>query len=268
MSTTHLFKSFADFDPLAVGFGEAQATKRGSTFVPLLLGGSRATFQIATPPLTVPFGLSSFRESDDAEIQSYSLDLSPRDPDDPRQTVMLAKLDALGASLLDTACKKAKAWFGKANSRDVITAFFKPLVKRDETGRYAPIVKTKVQMRNGAPACHVFDEHQQPTSLDSIVPGTRVRVLMEADRVYFIGKTGFGVSWRAVQVRIVSRPANLDTCVLGSDDEGEGPTAPPATTVKAEPKAEPMDADADAGAGAGAGAAPGVEYGADFDPLS
>lgn len=238
---------YSAFHPSGVQFGAPDRNRNGGKFVPLLdaATGAKKRFTIQTPALNLPFGVSAYREKPDAEVQSYSVDVSFRNEGDPRQAEFLAKMRDLDNYMLDASVAKCKEWFGgKQKSRDTLEDNYRKLIKEHPEGKYPPVMKVKVPMLNGQPNCMFFDENRQPVDIDYLTKGTVVKLILEVDRVWFVNNT-FGITWRALQGAVVSRPSRMDTYSmlddesdeavlgLGAGDGGDGmgdilPPAPPA----------------------------------------
>jgi len=213
---------YTAFRPADVQFGAPDRNRNGGKFVPLLgPDGAKKRFTIQTPTLNMPFGVSAYREKPDAEIQSYSIDVSFRNLDtDPKLTEFLAKMRELDAHMISSSVANSKSWFGKQKSKDTLEDNYRKLIKDHPEGKYPPIMKIKIPMQNGAPSCMFFDEHRQPVSIDYLTKGTTIKLILEVDRVWFVNNT-FGVTWRAAQGAVVSRPSRMDTYSMIDDDSDE-----------------------------------------------
>ena len=210
---------YSAFQPSGVQYGPVDRNRNGGKFVPLLgTDGAKKRFTIQTPPLSMPFGISAYREKPDAEVQSYSLDVSFRNTDsDPRVAEFLQKMQDLDAHMLHASVENSKAWFGKVKSKDTLEDNYRRLVKAHPQGKYPPVMKIKIPIQNGQVACMFFDESKKPTDLDYLTKGTTIKLILEMDRVWFVNNT-FGVTWRALQGAVVSRPSRMDTYSMIDED--------------------------------------------------
>ena len=216
---------FSAFQPSSVGFGPPDKNRNGGKFVPLLgPDGQRRRFTIQTPPLVMPFGVSSYGDKEpDGEIQSYSIDVSFRDAD-ARVNDFLAKMRELDAHMLESSVANSQAWFGKQKSKDVLEDNYRKLVKEDPTGKHAPIFKIKVPIVRDARtdekrvSCTFYDENQAKISIDELANGMTLRFIIELDRVWFVNSM-FGVSWRAAQAQVVSRPSSYNEFSMLDDSD-------------------------------------------------
>ncbi|AGE55600.1 hypothetical protein ATCVMN08101_290L [Acanthocystis turfacea Chlorella virus MN0810.1] len=215
------------FEPSTIGFGPVEKNKMGGKFIPLTdANGAKTRITIQTPTMALPFGISAYRERPDAEPLSFSADLSFRDMDtDDNVATFYNKIKELDAHLLQTAAAKSVEWFGKKKSAELLADTYRPLTKEDPSGKYAPNMKFKIAMMNGAANVRVFDTDKTPISIDDVPRGSKVKIIAEIASVWMVGGgTMWGVSFRVAQILVVSKPASLDQFAFVSEDDEE--TAP------------------------------------------
>lgn len=212
---------YRDFVPSDVHFGAVEKNAKGGKFVPLAgPDRSRKRFAVQTPPLVMPFGVSAYREKPDADIQSYSIDVSFRNLEsDPKAAQFLAKMRELDAHLLSCAVRESKAWFGKAKGKELLDDNYRRLIKDDPNGKYAPVMKVKIPLKqDGTPQC-VFYEGTREISIDDIPKNATIKFILEVDRVWFVNNL-FGVTWRGAVGVVTSRPSQMDIgCMIDDDDD-------------------------------------------------
>ena len=183
---------YTAFQPASsITFGPPDRNRNGGKFVPLLgADGSKRRITIQTPALSMPFGISAFREKPEAEIQSYSIDVSFRNVEtDHRLADFLARMRELDAVMIDASVANSKAWFGKQKSKDTLEDNYRKLIKEHAEGKYPPVMKIKIPIQNGQPAAMFFDENRQPCSIDYLTKGTTIKLILEMDRVWFVNNT-------------------------------------------------------------------------------
>ena len=235
MSNLQLYSAF---DAAALHFGPPEKTKMGGMTVNVYTqapDGSRRRATIQTPPMVVPFGLSAFTDKNTGEIQSYSIDVSFKNSDtDPKIADFLTRMRALDETLLATAVARSPEWFGGKKNKDLIKEFLRELVqdkKVDRNGKpYPAQMKTKVPMKNGEPNCPVYDETRQAVTPDYITKGSSVKMILELTNVWFVGKASFGVTWRVIQVAVLSRP-RVEGYAFCDDEEEDAKEVPPAEPI-------------------------------------
>eukprot|EP00178_Gracilaria_changii_P024180 TRINITY_DN72919_c0_g1_i1.p1 TRINITY_DN72919_c0_g1~~TRINITY_DN72919_c0_g1_i1.p1 ORF type:complete len:340 (+),score=76.05 TRINITY_DN72919_c0_g1_i1:99-1022(+) len=89
-----------------------------------------------------PYGISDpYKGQGDWERRNLDLSLENHEE-------LLAILSAIDEYVLNSLVDNSEAWFGAKHDRAMIsTAFFRPLVKVDEKGQYAPTFRLKVNMK-------------------------------------------------------------------------------------------------------------------------
>lgn len=214
---------YTALDASSINFGGVDRNRNGGKFVPLLgPDGLKKRVTIQTPALSMPFGVSAYREKPDGDIQSYSIDVSFRNTDtDPKQAEFLSKMRQLDARMLEASVAHSKDWFGRQKSIDTLTDNYRHLIKDHPEHKYPPVMKIKVPLSNGAPNAMFFDENRQPVPIDYLTKGCTIKLILEMDRVWFVNNT-FGVTWRALQGAVVSRPNRMESySMLDDDDESD-----------------------------------------------
>jgi hypothetical protein len=117
--------------------------------------------------------------------------------------------------LVTTSIENKKDWFKKKLDDDAVRECFKSFM------RPGGVLKLKL-----TDATQSFDASGKPTRLEDIAPESRVRCIVEANRLSF-GKQEFGTVLRVVQMQVLSDPPCMlldDTASMisyGSDDEDE-----------------------------------------------
>lgn len=194
------------FTPVTVQFSSLEKNRKGGKVVFLGLPGAdgqRQKILLQTPTMGLPFGVSPYQDQATGEIQSYSLDASFRGSDtSPAIADFLAKMRQLDDVMLDVAVANAESWFGKKMSKEIVAEFHRRLVKDPANPAYAPVIKFKVQLQNGAPNAMFFDEKRAPADIDYFTKGTTFKGIIELDRVWFVNKVN-------KQQRLLSAPLLL-----------------------------------------------------------
>lgn len=213
---------FNEFEPTAIQFSPLAKTSKGGKIV-YLSCPPNDRIKIQTPVMSAPFGVSSF-DDNGAGIPSYSLDASFKGHDtDERIKTFLTKCRQLDEFVLETAVQRSREWFGKQMSRDVVSEFLRKQVREaSDPTKYAPTTRFKI-----TPASEFFDEHRQEVDMKYLCKGMTFRCIVELASVWFINKN-FGLTWRLVQLGVVSRPDSAltgyafqadDMCIDDDDDD-------------------------------------------------
>ena len=200
--------------------------------------GDSRSLLIQTPSLPSPFGMNVFDKNGPPK---YSLDLALRGYQEAGKVkAFYDALSSLDEYMIDLGVKNSKLWFKADMKREVIQAFYTPIVKfgRDKEGNqtpYPPNVKLQLRKnREGAFETEFYGEDARsnpkakPLDLEEnpletfLVKKVEVTALMQCTGVWFAGGK-YGLSWKAVQVRLDSVPAGLRGYGFVNDDE-DAPT--------------------------------------------
>ncbi|AGE56220.1 hypothetical protein PBCVNEJV1_203R [Paramecium bursaria Chlorella virus NE-JV-1] len=219
------------FEPSSIHFAPVEKNKLGGKYVPLADANgvkTRLTFQ--TPTMHLPFGISCYRERPDAEPASYSADLSFRDMDtNENLAILFNKINELDKHLIDAAFENSVAWFGKQKSKELLEDTYRKLTKTDISGKYAPILKFKIPVVDGKPNVQIFDTNHAPIGVDDVPRGSTVKIIADVASVWFIGSgTAWGVTFRAVQILVISKPSRLDGFAFVTEDGEDDISVSPA----------------------------------------
>jgi len=271
----------ASFATSKVSISQPKVLESGGKMAYLNYGDSRALV-LQTPSLPSPFGLNVF---DKAGPPKYSIDLAMRGyQENPKVKAFFKALTDLDEYMIDQGVKNSKQWFKSEMKREVVAAFYTPCVKfgRDKEGNQTPYPPNfKVQLKRARDGdgfeCQFYDAkskgdpHAQPLKgvpiEEMLVKKVEVTALVQCTGVWFAGGK-FGVSWKAVQMRLDSvpegirgygfqeaddefdepsefskpaaRPAMADE---DSEDEEETAPAPPAAPTGAKAAPQPVDSD-------------------------
>ena len=210
------------FEPSAIAFGLVEKNKLGGKYIPLTNEhGAKTRITIQTPAMSLPFGISAYRDNPAAEPQSYSADLSFRDMEtDENVAIFYNKVKELDAHLMAAASQNSVAWFGKQKSPELLADTYRQLTKQDASGKYAPNMKFKIQIRNGKPDVRAFDIDKSLIDVNDIPRGSKVKIIAEIASIWQVGSgTQWGVTFAAKQILIVSKPQTLDQFAFADDDE-------------------------------------------------
>ena len=220
----------SDFDSNQVTFAEPKVMDSGAKQVYLNYDGR--ALQTQTASMSMPYGLNVF---DKAGPPTYSVDLSFRGTEeDPKLQSFYDMLVQFDELMVEAGIKNSQKWFKMPNaSREVIKAFYTPSIKisLDRDGKpkpYPPTFKVKLPKKNGAFEAQFYDSEKRPyegvTVDELLVKGARATILIKCTGVWFAGSK-FGVTWKAIQVRMDSVPASIGRSCAILDDEEAAPRA-------------------------------------------
>jgi len=232
------------------------------TFSPIKLmdsGAKMSYLSYATRPLvmqtasmSLPYGMNAF---DKAGPVKYSVDLSFRGYEEGKDAKVKAFYDAMmkiDEFMVEQGVKNSKAWFKADLSKDVVRAFYTPLVRvsKDANGNpkpYPPSFKLNLKKKNGTDVFDIvaYDMNKQPYNYDEtpleelLVKGAQITGLIQCTSVWFAGSK-FGLSWKAVQIRVDNLPQSARGFTFVDDGEVVAPSkALPSQVMDEEEDEEP-----------------------------
>lgn len=204
-------------------------------------------FVMQTPQCTLPYGMNAF---DKAGPVKYSVELSLRGYQDAgsKMEAFYKTLAALDEYMIDQGVKNSKQWFKADLSRDVIKAFYSPLVRfsKDKDGNlkpYPPTVKLSLRQKRDSQDFDVqcFDDKREPYRgiplEELLVKGAQATSLMQCTGCWFAGSK-YGLSWKLVQTILNSLPQSSRSFTFVDD----GDLSAPAPTQRRAAVAAPVPA--------------------------
>ena len=218
-----LIVKVSDFTTSNLSVGQVKALESGGKMASLNYnnGGSSGPLMTQIGPLSLPYGMNVF---DKAGPIKYSMDLSLRGyQDDENVKAIYDAFCALDEWMIDQGVKNSKAWFKADLNRDVVKAFYTPMVKvaKDAEGNpkpYPPTIKINLKKdRNNSDAWEVKVYERVDGDVrkvdgvpleDLLVKGAQITTLVQCTSVWFAGSK-FGLSWKANQIRMEKVPDSI-----------------------------------------------------------
>jgi hypothetical protein len=162
--------------------------------------------------MRIPFGLSIFTaEGGGQEKHSINLSFTGYQAEGEVKSFYDA-ITALDAAIIDQAVANSKAWFGKVQSKEVISAFYTPSVKfgKDTSKDYPPTMKLNLR-RNGATYdTKFYDTTGSPFKglpvAEMLAKGSQVTALMECSDVWIAATGKFNLRWNVTQLVVHKVP--------------------------------------------------------------
>jgi hypothetical protein len=224
----------SEFDASNVTFGEIKVLSSGAKSVNVSYDGRPLVMQVSN--LELPYGLNT---EDKFGPTKYSVNLSLRDFDsNPKVKAVFDALNSLDDRIVHECVEKN--WLKKPGMTEPILKqmkLYKSTVKfsEDQNGNrkpYPPTVKVALRKKKDNTFETVFYDTDKKEIKDLPVEDLIVRrmtatVLVECTGVW-ISSVGCGLSWKAKQFKVVSRPDGVGRG-YGFRDEDEGAAAPRAT---------------------------------------
>ena len=222
----------SNFNAQKISFSQMKSLDSGGKQAFVNYDGSM--FVMQTPNCSLPFGMSAF---DKAGPVKYSVELSLRGHDEVGSKVQqwFQTLNGLDEHMIDQGVKNSKQWFKADLSRDVIKAFYTPMVRysKDKDGNvkpYPPNVKLSLRKKRDSSDFDVqcYDDQRElyrgiPLE-ELLVRGAQMTSLIQCTGVWVAGSK-YGLSWKLVQSVISSLPQNSRRFAFVDDGELEAPKA-------------------------------------------
>ncbi len=247
-----LIVKIADFSVSNLSIGPMKNLESGGKMASLFYkygDNQSSTLTTQVGSLSLPYGMNVF---DKAGPVKYSMDLSLRGYDENAKTKAIYNaFMALDEWMIDQGVKNSKAWFKADLSRDVVRAFYTPMVKvaKDAEGNakpYPPTFKINLKKQNDQFDVKVYDDQARPYEgvplEDLLVKGAQVTTLIQCTSVWFAGSK-FGLSWKAKQIRMDKVPESIRGYAFIDDDDV--PSRPRNTTAPSSNKFAALDAEVD-----------------------
>jgi hypothetical protein len=219
----------SEFDASNVTFGEIKVLQSGAKSVNLSYDGRPLVMQVSN--LDVPYGLN---KEDKYGPTKYSVNLSLRDfESNPKVKAIFDSLTGLDDRVIHECVEKN--WLKKPGMTEPILKqmkLYKPTVKfsEDENGNrkpYPPTVKVALRKKKDDSFETVFYDTDKKEIKDVPVEDLVVRrmtatVLVECTGVW-ISSVGCGLSWKAKQFKVVSRPDGVGRGYGFRDEDEDAP---------------------------------------------
>lgn len=181
--------------------------------------------QVSAMP--IPYGMSVF---DKAGPKKYSVDLSLKgyDIDGSKIKVIYDAFSALDEYMIEQGVKNSKNWFKADLNREVIKAFYTPIIRfsKDAEGNpkpYPPTVKIQLKQRDDKFETTIYDEKKRPLTdiplEDILVKGATVSSLIQCTGIWFAGSK-YGLSWKAVQIKADHLPESIRGFAFRDEEDG------------------------------------------------
>jgi hypothetical protein len=218
-----LIVKVSDFTTSNLSVGQVKALESGGKMASLGYnnGGSSGPLMTQIGPLSLPYGMNVF---DKAGPIKYSMDLSLRGyEDDSNVQAIYQTFSALDEWMIDQGVANSKSWFKAQLTRDVVKAFYTPMVKvpKDADGNpkpYPPTIKVNLRKdKNNADSWEVKVYERVDGDVrkvddvpleDLLIKGAQITTLIQCTSVWFAGSK-YGLSWKANQIRMEKVPDSI-----------------------------------------------------------
>lgn len=206
--------SATDFTPANdMIYTKVKVNSVGGKSIGIINSNTKRSLMVSTP-IMLNWGVNVFENPNG---NSYSISLQfPREEFATKATNdLLNMIKDMETKILDDAVENSKDWFGKSQSREVVEAFWNPILKypknqetqEPDTTR-APTLKVKLPMWDGEYKFELFDMEN-----NLLIPNDEGRspdmVIQKASNIACVVQCGgiwmangnFGVSWKLFQAK-------------------------------------------------------------------
>jgi hypothetical protein len=173
--------------------------------------GERLKLQSATE-MKVPFGLSVYQAEGGGQAK-HSINLSFNGYQQEGQVkAFYDAISGLDSAIIDQAVANSKAWFGKVQSREVISAFYTPSIKfgKDASKDYPPTMKLNLRRSGNTYETKFYDTTGRPFKglpvEEMLGKGALVTALIECSDVWIAGTGKFNLRWNVTQLIVHKVP--------------------------------------------------------------
>lgn len=199
--------SLSDFDENKISFGN---TKAFDKMKKIPINYDNEPFQIQTPNMWSPFGLTQSYQGYTKSPESFSLDVSFKNKDSKKSIErfydFLVKLDA---KVMQLVSEKASSLF--KSEIDIPNAFTNSIrfpMKTNQNGQkeinpdYPPVFRLPCNKKAGKFLFPTFDGNKALSNLDTLqTKGVNVASILICNGIW-CNEEKFGISWKIVQLRI------------------------------------------------------------------
>ena len=177
----------------------------------MLNSKTKRSIMISTP-LMMNYGVNVYENQGSTSSYSMSLQFPREEFSNKEADEFLGMLQELEEKVLSDAIKNSKEWFGKVQSKDVVEAFWNPILKypKNEAGEpdktRRPTLKVKLPTWDGEFKFELFDVENQmlipngegKTPEEFIEKGSNIACILQCGGIW-MANGNFGVSWKLYQ---------------------------------------------------------------------
>jgi hypothetical protein len=242
----------SNFNTQKLSFSQLRVLDSGGKQAYMNYDGGMFVFQ--TPSCVLPYGMSAF---DKAGPVKYSVELSLRGYDEAgsKMQQFYQALERLDEWMIEQGVKNSKQWFKSDLSRDVVKAFYTPMIRlaKDKDGNpkpYPPTIKLSLRQKRDSQDFDVqcYDENKtlyRGIPLEELlVKGAQMTCLIQCTGIWFAGSK-YGLSWKLVQSLISKLPQSSRNFTFVDEDGEMEKSAPAPKMVEDEEEEEEEEEDAE-----------------------
>jgi hypothetical protein len=202
-----------DFNPTDdLMYTKPKINSVGGKSIGILNVNTKRSLMVSTP-IMLNWGVNVFENNNGTNAYSLSLQFPREEFATEATTELLDMLKSMESKILHDAVANSKDWFGKQQSREVVEAFWNPILKypknqetQEPDKTRSPTLKVKLPMWDGEYKFEVFDmnnnlliPNDEGRSPDSIIQkASNIACVIQCGGIW-MANGNFGVSWKLFQ---------------------------------------------------------------------
>ena len=238
------------FDKINVSeltFSEVKTLGNGAQVIYINKGEGVSPIYIQSPEMNLPFDSGKYYPDND-NSGKYPIKVAMENIESNHiMKVFHDKLCGMDDHLINMATKHAEVWFKNqkwmnpkktGSDREKVQDNYKPMVKvsvdsetGEPNGKWAPQFQFKIVKRDGEILCKCYSKNdlskaplitsgENSVDLETMFKkGTKVKMILKCNGIW-VSNVGWGVTWRAEQIRIDTPVVFDDYAFDDSEDEG------------------------------------------------
>lgn len=186
----------------------------GGKTIGIINSNTKRSLMVSTP-IMLNWGVNVFENQNGTKAYSLSLQFPREEFATEATNELLNMIKSMESKILDDAVENSKDWFGKSQSREVVEAFWNPILKypknqetqEPDTTR-APTLKVKLPMWDGEYKFELFDmannlliPNEEGRSPDMVIQkASNIACVLQCGGIW-MANGNFGVSWKLFQAK-------------------------------------------------------------------
>ena len=204
-----------EFSPAdAMMYTKVKINSVGGKSIGIINSNTKRSLMVSTP-IMLNWGVNVFDNPNGTKSYSLSLQFPREEFSTDSTNELLNMLKDMESKILDDAVENSKDWFGKSQSREVVEAFWNPILKypknqetqEPDTTR-APTLKVKLPMWDGVYKFELFDmennlliPNEDGRSPDMVIQkASNIACVIQCGGIW-MANGNFGVSWKLFQAK-------------------------------------------------------------------
>ena len=207
--------SATDFTPANdMIYTKVKVNTVGGKSIGIINSNTKRSLMVSTP-IMLNWGVNVFENQNGTKAYSLSLQFPREEFATEATNDLLNMIKDMESKILDDAVENSKDWFGKAQSREVVEAFWNPILKypkdqetQEPDKTRSPTLKVKLPMWDGEYKFELFDmannlliPNEDGRSPDMVIQkASNIACVLQCGGIW-MANGNFGVSWKLFQAK-------------------------------------------------------------------